>query len=166
MRKIGIFLFIFLALVATSCLKVESFPDEPSIEAVSMTVNADSAFLQIDFIDGDGNVGLEQSDTSGVFGQCDTRYNLFCVYEELRNGEWLQISEDPCLNPNAVPFYYRVPWATPPGQNKTQKGKIKVQMYPGYYLASGFDTCRFAVRICDRDLNFSNTVYSPVYLKP
>jgi hypothetical protein len=166
MRKIGIPLFIFLALVVTSCLKVETYPDEPSIEAVRMTVSSDSAFLQVDFIDGDGNVGLGQSDTSGVFGACDTRYNLFCEYEELRNGTWIQISEDPCLNPNAVPFYYRVPWATPPGQNKTQKGTITVQMYPGYYLNSGFDTCRFAVRICDRDLNFSNIVYSPTYLKP
>ena len=166
MRNIGAPLFIFLLLVVTSCLKVESYPDGPSVEDVRMTVNGDSAFLQVDFIDGDGNVGLEQSDTSGVFNTCETRYNLFCVYEEKRNGIWLQISEDPCLNPDAVPFYYRVPWASPPGQNKTQKGTIKVQMYPGYYLASGFDTCRFAVRICDRDLNFSNTVFSPVYLKP
>ncbi|MEN9943471.1 MAG: hypothetical protein RLZZ91_1472 [Bacteroidota bacterium] len=166
MRKIGIPLFIFLALVVTSCLKVETYPDEPSVEAVRMTVSSDSAFLEVDFIDGDGNVGLGQEDTSGVFGACDTRYNLFCVYEELRNGTWMQISEDPCVNPNAVPFYYRVPWASPPGQNKTQKGTIMVQMYPGYYLASGFDTCRFAVRICDRDLNYSNTVYSPVYIKP
>ena len=78
-----------MALVVTSCLEVESFPDEPSVEAVSMTVNADSAFLQIDFIDGDGNVGLEQSDTTGDFADCLKRYNLFCVYEELRNGEWL-----------------------------------------------------------------------------
>ena len=114
MRKIGTPLFIFLALVVTSCLKVETYPDEPSIEAVRLTVSSDSAFLQVDFIDGDGNVGLGQSDTSGVFGACDTRYNLFCVYEELRNGTWMQISEEPCLNPNAVPFYYRVPWATPP----------------------------------------------------
>jgi len=166
MRKIGTLLFIFLALLVSSCLKVETYPDEPAIQAVRMTVSSDSAFLQVDFIDGDGNVGLGQEDTSGVFGACDTRYNLFCVYEELRNGIWMEISEDPCLNPNAVPFYYRVPWASPPGQNKTQKGTINVQMYPGYYLASGFDTCRFAVRICDRDLNFSNTVYSPVYLKP
>ena len=166
MRNIGAPLFIFLLLVVTSCLKVESYPDGPSVEDVRMTVNGDSAFLQVDFIDGDGNVGLEQSDTSGVFNTCETRYNLFCVYEEKRNGIWLQISEDPCLNPDAVPFYYRVPWASPPGQNKTQKGTIKVQMYPGYYLASGFVTCRLAVRICDRDLNFSNTVFSPVYLKP
>lgn len=166
MRKIGTLLFIFLTLLVSSCLKVESYPDEPAIQAVRMTISSDSAFLQVDFIDGDGNVGLGQEDTSVVFGACDTRYNLFCVYEELRNGTWMAISEDPCLNPNAVPFYYRVPWASPPGQNKTQKGTINVQMYPGYYLASGFDTCRFAVRICDRDLNFSNTVYSPTYIKP
>ena len=166
MRKIRTLLFIFLTLLVSSCLKVETYPDEPSIEAVRLTVSSDSAFLQVDFIDGDGNVGLGQSDTAGVFGACNTRYNLFCVYEELRNGTWMQISEEPCLNPNAVPFYYRVPWATPPGQNKTQKGTITVQMYPGYYLNSGFDTCRFSVRICDRDFNFSNTVLSPVYLKP
>lgn len=166
MRKNDIPLFVFLALVLVSCLKVETYPDVPSVEAVGMRISNDSAFLQVDFIDGDGNVGLGQEDTSGVFGNCDTRYNLFCVYEELRNGIWVQVSEDPCLNPNAVPFYYRVPWASPPGQNKTQKGTITVQMYPGYYLASGFDTCRFAVSICDRDLNFSNTMYSPIYVKP
>jgi len=166
MRKIGTPLFIFLTLLVSSCLKVETYPDEPTVEAVRMTVSSDSAFLEVDFIDGDGNVGLGQSDTAGVFGACDTRYNLFCVYEELRNGAWMQISEEPCLNPNAVPFYYRVPWATPPGQNKTQKGTITVQMYPGYYLNSGFDTCRFSVRICDRDLNFSNNVFSPIYIKP
>ena len=63
MRKIGTPLFIFLALIVTSCLKVETYPDEPSVEAVRMTVSSDSAFVEVDFIDGDGNVGLGQEDT-------------------------------------------------------------------------------------------------------
>lgn len=166
MRNIGCVIIVSLAILLASCLRVETYPDVPSIEAVRLNTSGDTGIVEVDFIDGDGNVGLGQNDTSGVFSDCHYKYNLFCIYQELRNGQWVQVSEDPCFNPNAVPFYYRVPWATPPGQNKTQKGTITVLMYPGYYLASGFDTCRFMVQLVDRDLNSSNTMYSPVYIKP
>jgi hypothetical protein len=165
MRRISAFLIIGLG-VFTSCLKVNEYPNEPTISNAKVQLEGDSAYFYLDFIDGDGNVGLGQDDTTGSFADCKTKYNLFCEYQERIGGVWYTMSGDPCVDPNAVPFYYRVPWATPPGQNKTQKGTIKVLMYPAYYLPGPNDTCRFVVTLCDRDLHYSNTIISNEFIKP
>lgn len=165
MQRILAYLLIGFVTFA-SCLKVKEYPNEPTISNARLLLEGDSAYFYVDFIDGDGNVGLGQADTSGTFANCKTKYNLFCEYQERVNGIWYTMSGDPCLDVNAVPFYYRVPWATPAGQNKTQKGTIKVLMYPAYYLPSAHDTCRFVVTLCDRDINYSNTVISNEFIKP
>jgi len=72
---------------------------------------------------------------------------------------------DPCVNEDAVPFYYRVPWARPTGQDQTQEGTIKLRMQT-YYLPSEYDTCRFRIQIVDRSLKESNIVFSSEFLKP
>lgn len=166
MQKIYFLLFFLVIFTLTSCLEVETYPKEPSLSGASIVIQGDSAMLFADFIDGDGNFGLNESDTGGVFSDCLHQYNFFADYQEKHNGVWITMSEDPCLNPNAIPFYYRAPWVQPPGQNKTQKGKVSIVLYPAYYLLSIYDTCRFKVRVCDRDFNFSNEVYTNEFIKP
>jgi hypothetical protein len=148
------------------CLKLDSYPIEPKISLKSFNTSDSGAFVVLDFTDGDGNFGLNQSDTSGTFALCNYRYNIFCEYYEKQNGVWQQIVLDPCLDPNIIPFYYRAPVAQPLGQYKSQKGTIELTINPLYYLPSNFDTCKFEIHVIDRDLNSSNIVWTDEFLKP
>jgi len=168
MRKKGIGLLLFYSLHFLGCLNLESFPNEPQIAFKSFSINADGsgAKLQISFTDGDGDFGLNQEDTAGVFADCTNRYNVFCDYYEKQNGNWLKINLDPCLDPNIIPFYYRAPVAVPEGQYKAQKGIITLDIKPIYYLPGNFDTCKFKVHVIDRALNQSNEIETTSFFKP
>ena len=161
-----IFVFVLFAFAMASCLEDKSFPPEPEITFRSFEVEGTGAVLSIDFTDGDGDIGLDQSDTTGVNcpDTCRYYYNLFCEYYELQNGTWTHIPLDPALG--QIPFYYRVPNVSPSGQNPALNGIIEIDM-PSYYLiGTGFDTCRFEVTLADRMINESNTVRTRTFLKP
>lgn len=164
MRKI---LFLFLLVFSLSaCLPEAQYPPEPVISFKSLVPNSNQAVMRIDFTDGDGNIGLNQGDTLGINcpDTCRYYYNLFCEYYELQNGEWVNIVLDPEIG--QIPFYYRLPYATPEGQNPALNGEIKIDM-PSYYLiGTGFDTCRFEIQLVDRALNESNIVQSNIFIKP
>jgi hypothetical protein len=161
-------LIIITPLFLEGCMDLESFPNEPQIAFKTFSVSADGsgAKLIFSFTDGDGNFGLNQEDTSGVFADCQTRYNVFCDYYEKQNGTWTKVSLDPCLDPNIIPFYYRAPVAVPEGQYKAQKGTVTLDIQPVYYLPSSFDTCKFKVHVIDRSLNQSNEIETGEFYKP
>ncbi len=141
-------------LVLTGCLKPETFPPEPKIAFKSLAQFGDSASLVITFTDGDGDIGLDDTDLQPPFDTASTYYyNLFLEYAELRNGEWV---EPPLL----LPFYYRIPRITPAGQNKTLEGEIAVALKPWPINVPPYDTIRFSVMMVDRALNESNVVFS------
>lgn len=154
-----------MCILSFGCLKKDDYPDEPSITFKRIEFAADStANLFIDFIDGDGNFGLEDSDWDMSADSCTLRYNMFVNQFELQNGEWTNVT------PGCEVFrlFYRVPWAKPTGQIQTQKGEIKINLYDFWYTAidSEFDTIRFEIYITDRALNKSNTIITDTYLKP
>ncbi|MDG2425203.1 MAG: hypothetical protein P8M07_01325 [Flavobacteriales bacterium] len=148
----------------SSCQKPVDLPPEPRVTAVDLITNGEAGTLLISFEDGDGNFGLNPQDTTGAFcPSCDFHHNVFCTYEELRDGVWTPIELDPAAG--QVPFYYRAPWAVPSGQQSAQRGTVSIEL-TRYYLTSEWDTLRFAVRLADRDLQLSNTERSQVELKP
>lgn len=160
-------LWLSMAALFIACVKPVDYPNEPVISLKWFTTyGLDSASVKVDFTDGDGNFGLNPEDTSGVFADCHNKYNLFCIYQELQFGNWVTVSLDPCDDPNIIPFFYRAPWAKPLGQFKVQQGDIRWKIYPGYFLASNFDTCRFEIFIQDRDFNESNHVITDPFIKP
>lgn len=165
MAKKLLFLFCLSSFTLSSCLEKKVYPDEPIIEFKSMIRSSQTAELTISFTDGDGNFGLEQKDTLPPFcpDTCEFYYNLFMEYQEKQNGVWTTITLDPDLG--QIPFYYRIPLATPSGQFPSQIGEISIDM-PVYYLASDYDTCRFEIVIYDKQLNKSNIVYTDVFIKP
>lgn len=163
--KKNFLILLSIVAVATGCLKDNEIPPTPSITFNSIRNYGDSIEVLIDFKDGDGNFGLEQGDTSGVFDDCLRTYNLYAEYYEKQNGEWVRTVIDPCFNPNAAPFYYRVPWAKPTGQDQSQQGTITLDMIT-YYLPSDFDTCRFEIKVVDRDMQESNTIITSEIIKP
>jgi hypothetical protein len=155
-------------LIFVGCLKQEEFPDTPVLKSGAMTLLGDSARLQLSFTDGDGNFGLEQADTTGDFALCGNRYNLFIEYYEKVNGVWEWQPLDPCDDPAPdpdVPFYFKVPWAKPTGQNPTQQGMIGVAIN-FWYLPSDQDTVKYLVHIMDRDFQSSNTLELGPFVKP
>ncbi len=157
-----------LSAAVVSCLKDKQLPDEPRITASRLEIGAAGAKMFIGFTDGDGNFGLEEADTTGVFAECIRSWNLYAEYYELQNGIWTKIEIDPCDGPfpdNDVAFYYVIPWAKPTGQDQTQEGEIELDMGI-WYLESEFDTVRYEVKIVDRSMNESNTVVLEPVIKP
>jgi hypothetical protein len=142
-----------------------SLPPEPVLNSVELFTEGETGTLILGFEDGDGNFGLEQADTTDAFcPECPFHHNVFCQYQELRDGIWTPIELNPEIG--QVPFHYRAPLIVPTGQNKAQRGTITVELEPRYYLTSAWDTLRFAVHIIDRDLQSSDTVMTEVVTKP
>jgi len=159
-----------ISFLFAGCLERESFPDEPRLLSGRLDVAGTGATMVLSFTDGDGNFGLEEADTSGLFEPCIRRWNLYAEYYEMQNGQWVLVPIDPCDGPFPdadVPFYYVVPWAKPTGQDQTQEGVISIDM-PIWNLGdnvNGFDTVLFKVKIVDRDMNESNVVEVGPYVK-
>lgn len=147
------------------CEPPVSLPPEPHLTSIDLTTEGDIGMLVLGFEDGDGNFGLSPADTVDAFCPvCPFHHNIFCEYEELRDGVWTPISLDPDLG--QVPFYYRAPRIEPSGQNKALRGTITVELAPRYFLTSEWDSLRFAVHIVDRDLQSSDTLRTATVLKP
>ncbi len=157
---------VFTILVLAGCLKRETYPNEPVIALKSFVVYPDSANLTITFKDGDGNFGLEDGQFEGDVFDCQKYYNVYCKYYEMDQGVWYLVDLDPCINPNATPFYYRVPLVLPSGQFKAQNGEVIIKMKPHYTNDFPRDTCRFEIRVVDFDQNSSNTIVTPSFVKP
>ncbi len=114
--------------------------------------------LKFSIVDGDGDIGLKESDTTGAYHPDSTYYhNLFINLYEMIDGEFQEIELK-------IPHYYRTPFIEErEGQNKSLKAEIKVD----FQYSSNFfkhDTIRYSFYIVDRALHRSNTEYTPYIL--
>lgn len=158
------FIGVLLSFGVSSCLKQEVFPSEPELTFISFTkISADSAVFSFSFVDGDGDVGFEASDTAR---------NLFLEYYERMNGEWVPGTSDPASN-NAptspqIVFEYKIKNITPTGQNKLLKGQIEVFIEPFYHNPNSNwnDTIQWRAYLYDRAQNKSNIIESDMILIP
>jgi len=157
------FIVIISALVLSSCLKPEEYPLEPIIKYESFSITNDSASLVISFTDGDGDIGLKTSDTTGSFSPSNYfHHNLFVEYYE--KDDALGWVKGKTLAGEDIDFLYRIPYLTPNGNNKALKGEIKVTLEPTYYnpFSTESDTIMYKITLADRSLKMSNTIESPV----
>jgi len=148
-----------------SCLKREEFPDRPDLEFISVFLNPNPTnqtdsigFVKFGFTDGDGDLGLNPSDTFGEFAQGQPyHYNLFIHYFEKQNGQYVEF--EPLL-----PFHVRFDNLTPTGADKTLEGEMDV----GIFVRPGtpFDTVRYEMYIVDRALQHSDTIVTPDIILP
>jgi hypothetical protein len=153
-----------ISFLFSSCLESERFPDEPRLTSGRLDIDGSGATMVLGFTDGDGNFGLEEGDTSGLFAPCIRSWNLYAEYYEKEDGQWVREPLDPCDDPSDVAFYYVIPWAKPTGQNQTQEGEIRIDMAT-WNLQSDNDTVLFKVKIVDRDMNESNVLELGPYVK-
>ncbi len=156
-------ILIFALIGLASCLKPETFPTEPAIKFESFSITQDSGTLVISFTDGDGDIGLLESDTTGSFAPNQKfHHNLFIEYYEKDDAMGWVRGKD--LSGNDIIFLYRIPYLTPNGNNKALKGKIEVVIEPTFYnpISSQSDTIKYRIKLADRKLNESNEIESPV----
>ena len=166
--------FLIVPAMFAGCLKPENFPDQPILtfksleqrfEANSSVDTATSRFVYVtvDFTDGDGDIGLDASDTQSPFGVDEAHYyNFYCEFKKQINGQWTDIDSD---------WNYRMKRISPSGQDPTLNGEIEVRIgpFPGLRpfplvdILPG-DTLQANVRLEDRSLNMSNTATSEAFV--
>lgn len=156
----GLTLIILTGMMLSSCIKKEVYPDVPRISFKEFAkINNglgydDKGILTITFTDGDGNIGLKESDTTSPYDPSSPYYyNFFITYFEKQMGEWIAV-EIPFTN-NA-----RIPLLNDDGYSKPLKGDVSIELYINNF-SSPFDTIRFEAFIVDRDLNHSDTITTP-----
>lgn len=171
LKILAIPVVIVMLLSLNSCLKPVSYPPEPELSNPTYTKLGDSLMVSVEFTDGDGDVGLNEGDTSSPYNPGSFyHYNLYLEYYEMMNGEWVKGRLDPNGNnfPTAdtINFQYRIKNLTPIGQNKTLKGTINVTIEAPYYnpLSHHSDSIKYRISLIDRALNISNFIETDIIL--
>ena len=152
-----------------SCLKPESYPEEPIIEFVDFSSSSDSGTLTFSFTDGDGDIGLNQEMLDYPFEPGNFyHHNIYITYCEIMNGELVKGTTDPDgendIIFDTVFFPFRIENITPTGQNKALKGSISVVLEPFYFNpgSKSNDSIKYQIMLIDRKLNHSNFLTTPL----
>lgn len=141
--------------IFVACYEIKEYPPEPEIEYKSFSVRDTidaldnpvlSGTLRLHFVDGDGDIGHEESmDTTNE----DTNKNLFIDLLKKEEGSYQEVEL-------AVPYEYRIPFFETTANNPTLEGDIIVSEinFNGPYEG---DTIKLRFYLIDRAGNKSNT---------
>lgn len=147
----------------SSCEKLETYSELPEVSFLSVYI-ADTVDnlgnevklqrLKLEVIDGDGNLGLNASDSTGNFSS-DSLYtnNLFITASNKESDGTYRTIE-------SLTGKYRIPYQAPLGQNKYLKAEITVKIETPIAFISSYDTIRYEIHVIDRALNISPTEIS------
>ena len=162
------FIIGFLIFVFFSCKKPISYSPVPQIKFINLvlsdTVEAEldnpikRIKIKFDFVDGDGDLGLNTTDTFGDFGPGKKYYyNLIFNVFEKKNDKWT-------LNTETKPYFRFQNISKQNTSNKVLKGYMSVDI--DFLKNIGFaDTIRLDFFIYDRALHKSNIAStSEIYL--
>ena len=169
---------VFSSMCLISCLKPESYPNEPILKFLSFessmypTELADSGKLIFSFTDGDGNIGLGQNQLDSPFNPGSFYYhNCYINYYEMMDGDWVRATSDPQGNnssfADSITYSYRIGNMTPVGQNKALKGEIEIVLEPFYFnpISNHSDSIKYSILLIDRSLNHSNLIFSSTIVR-
>jgi len=164
MRELRIILAVlfFLIIPITGCEDIVSYPDTPVIDFKKHTVyltidELDNKIalvkLQLEFTDGDGDIGLEQPPEGEL--PDSLKYNFFLTLYDYKNGNFEKVEN---LEGNQN---FRVPYIEREGQNKTLKGDIFIDLE---YKSIIYDTIFYSFYLVDRKFHKSNVDSSDVII--
>ena len=169
---------LFLVLAMLSCQKPVDYPIEPHIkyEGFTYLINADSTFsgegvISFSYTDGDGDLGLNDSDTLPPFGLHDAHYyNMVVDYLKCVNGEFVKM---PLLSWNVqtqsydtISFNARFKRLRNSEEPKAISGTMDYTLIVQNPLSPN-DTVKFEIHILDRALHESNVIQTEaIYTNP
>ena len=155
---LGLVLLVTAGLLS-GCRHEQKYSVVPHIEFVSLekiddgTGRDSQAELTIRFEDGDGDIGLDETDKSPVFAvDSPYYYNFFINFHEKRHGEWVEL-ELP------TPLHARVPHLSD-AVPESIEGTLSIVTYINN-PASPYDTVRLTCWLVDRALHHSDTITTP-----
>jgi hypothetical protein len=161
------FLFGLVAFILLlSCSREQTYPVVPYLEFKSYAVSSDNTqgLFTVSFTDGDGDVGLDDTDTISPFDTSNYYYNNFFINVFVKkNGlyNYLTVFNTQTQNNDTIIFKYRIARINPVSSNGSLNGTIQTAidislMAP--YLKG--DTIVFRAFLYDRALHKSNVVQS------
>jgi hypothetical protein len=140
-----------------ACKKEKQFDSIPAITfksyALREYVSGQGYFtdLKFTFTDGDGDIGLLDTETSPPYDTSSVfYYNCFIQRQKKINGVFT----------NVPSFNYRIPYVVPDSRNKNIEGEIIVEVFYLDDTPNVADTMRLVFYIADRALHLSNTITS------
>ena len=175
MKKWYLIGLLFVVLAVVSCQKPVEYPIEPKIayEGFTYLMNPDSTFsgegiISFSYTDGDGDLGLDDTDTLSPFGFNDAHYyNMLVDYLKCVNGEFVKT---PLLSWNVqTQSYDTVSFNARFKRLRDSEGSKAISGTMEYKLTvqnpfSPNDTVKFEIRILDRALHESNVIQTdPIY---
>jgi len=151
MKKIY-YIVIVLTVFLFACKRPEKYSDIPEIKFISFEkLNQTDGILVFSFQDGDGDIGLNESDIYPPFDISSIYYyNFFCDCYEKRHG----IFEKYVFKDSTVTLNARIPRLSNLSEESIN-GEIYLKMIP-YRDRSPYDTVKLTFYIVDRKLNHSN----------
>ena len=150
-----LFKIILIFISISACDSLVSYPDTPIVNYKGFNLYRTTDILgneillgklDIEFTDGDGDIGINQPDSANVADSL--KYNLFLSVHELKNGVLRKIEGDEGM------LNFRVPFMERTGQNKTLKGTITVDIE---YKTMEYEIIAYSFYLMDRAFHRSNT---------
>ena len=166
-----------LIILFSSCVKKDEFSNIPHITFNKIEQfkdkNGDDSLLRVyvDYTDGDGDIGLDSTNTDPVFGvKSEYYYNFFVEFFDVVGGIETKRTYG---NPNdtftyfldTVHFSQRLTNITPVGKNKAISGTITMDILylPLAFISPPYQNSKFTFQLVDRKLNRSNKLVTPTY---
>ncbi|MCR5660281.1 MAG: hypothetical protein K6G25_13270 [Bacteroidales bacterium] len=184
MKKRYLIGMLLLVLAVYSCQKPVEYPIEPRItyEGFTYLIDSDSTFtgegiISFSYTDGDGDLGLDDSDTVPPFGFNDAHYyNMVIDYLRCVNGVFVKT---PLLSPHVpahpgdtlvlfdtVTFNARFKRLRDSEEPKAISGTMNYKLTVKNPLSPN-DTVKFEIHILDRALHESNMIQTdPIFTNP
>jgi hypothetical protein len=165
--KITVILTLIAGIVTVSCRRIDEYPPEPAItftefEKIYNFTDSiyDRGILKFEYTDGDGDLGLEDSDTFPPFNfEGEYYYNLIIDFWELQNGVETEVPltfyNSSTQEFDTISLSARIPLLVPKDTERPISGDIYDTLFI-YNYNSEFDTLFFKFYIVDRALNESN----------
>ncbi len=162
---------IIIVLLISSCKKnPDSYPIEPSIEYKEfLATNKYEAVLTLNFTDGDGDIGLKNSDTVGLFDKSSPYYyNLYIkTYYKSSNGNFKDtLIYDVITNKiDTGLIRQRIQFVEKTTKDDFLKGQFIINLN-GYRQSLAHKIIKYKIYFYDRALHKSNVIETPELFVP